>query len=152
MNLKKLSSLSLAFGIALCAFAPVSRAGDKDVAINANDTMKYDLLAIDAVAGQTVNITLTNIGKSPKIAMAHNIVILKPGTDVLAFVKTASTQAANDYIPDSESDNILGNTKLLGPGENDVLHFTPTEPGVYPYVCTFPAHAQSGMIGAITVK
>ena len=38
----------------------------------------------------------------------------------------------------------LGDTvlELVDHGEEEVIEFTaPTEPGIYPYICTFPGHA-----------
>lgn len=136
-----------------CLLAPVSsRADGKNVIIQATDDMKYDLTAIEAEAGQTINLTLTNAGKMPKVAMAHNLVILKPGTDVTAFVTAASRQSANGYLPVAEADSILVSTRLLGPGESDTIQFTPKESGAYDFVCTFPAHMLLGMRGTIAVK
>ena len=43
------------------------------------------------------------------------------------------------FIPDS--DKILHHTKLLDPDTSETIRFNaPTEPGDYPYVCTFPGH------------
>lgn len=152
MNIPNRVLFATAFLCLFVCFAARTFAGDKDVAITAVDAMKYDTTAIEAEAGQTINITLTNAGKMPKAAMAHNLVILKPDTDVMKFVAAAARQAANNYMPIAEADSILVSTKLLGPGESDTIHFTPTDSGVYPFVCTFPAHAMIGMRGTITVK
>ena len=128
-------------------------AGDAPTAISATDQMKFDTTDIPAKVGQTVTITLTNDGSLPKTAMAHNIVILKPGTDALAFAASASKRAADEYIPnDAQAANMIVHTKMLGPGEEDTISFTPAAPGVYEYICTFPAHAAAGMRGKITVK
>ena len=152
MKIVQRSFFATAF-VCACLLAPLpSRAGDKTLAIQATDNMKYDLTVIEAEAGQTINLTLTNAGKMPKIAMAHNLVILKPGTDVTAFVTAASHQSANGYLPIAEADRILVSTKLLGPGESDTIQFTPREPGTYDFVCTFPAHMLLGMRGTITVR
>ena len=128
-------------------------AGDEPTAISATDQMKFDVTDMTAKVGQKVTITLTNDGSLPKTAMAHNIAILKPGTDVMAFVASASKRAADDYIPnDAQAANLIVHTKLLGPGEDDTISFTPTAPGTYEYVCTFPAHAAAGMRGKIVVQ
>ena len=43
-------------------------------------------------------------------------------------------------------------TKLLQPGQNETITFkAPTEPGDYPFLCTFPGHATM-MKGVLTVK
>jgi putative heme-binding domain-containing protein len=52
--------------------------------------------------------------------------------------------AAGDFVPESKRDLILEATPMIGPtrkAQAHVLRFrAPAEPGVYPYVCTFPGH------------
>ena len=128
-------------------------AGEQPVDVSATDQMKFVTTDIAAKVGQKLTIHLTNDGSMPKATMAHNIVVLKPGTDVAAFVDAAGKHEADDYLPDGEqADHMLIHTKLLGPGEEDTISFTPLAPGVYEYVCTFPGHAAAGMRGQITVK
>jgi azurin len=46
---------------------------------------------------------------------------------------------AQGYIPDIPQ--VLYSTKLIDPGQTVSFQFkAPTDPGRYPYVCTFPAH------------
>lgn len=124
-----------------------------EVEITANDTMKFSVTHIEAKAGQDVKITLVNIGSMPKAAMGHNFVLLKKGTDPKEVVDAAVTAAATDYIPASKADVIIVHTKLLGPKQSEELSFkAPSEPGEYPFVCTFPAHFLSGMKGVLVVK
>ena len=114
--------------------------------------MKYDTTDITIKVGQPLTITLTNDGSLPKAAMAHDLVILRPGTDVTAYVDAASKHPAENYLPPELADKVLRATKLLGPGETDTITFTPKPAGTYDYVCTFPAHAAAGMRGTITVE
>ena len=148
---------SVAAFVLACALllvpAVVRAAGDEPIDISATDQMKFDVTDISGKVGQKLTIMLTNDGSLPKAAMAHNIVILKPGTDAMAFVGAASKRAADGYLPgDEQAKSMIVHTRLLGPGEDDTISFTPAEPGVYEYVCTFPAHAAAGMRGKITVK
>lgn len=115
--------------------------------------MKFNITAIDAKPGEELKIIFSNIGTMPKEAMGHNLVILKKGTDTMAFAMAATTAKATDYIPASMKDAVLAHTAMLGPRKSEELLFTaPTEPGEYPYVCSFPAHYQVGMKGIISVK
>ncbi|MEJ6621516.1 MAG: plastocyanin/azurin family copper-binding protein, partial [Opitutae bacterium] len=42
---------------------------------------------------------------------------------------------------DSVKEDVLAHTKLLGPGESEVVKFkAPNKPGVHQFVCTFPGH------------
>ncbi len=130
----------------------VRAAGEQPVDVSATDQMKFVTTDIAGKVGQKLTIHLTNDGSMPKATMGHNLVVLKPGTDVDVFL-AAAKRSANDYIPDGEqADHMLIHTKLLGPGEEDTISFTPLAPGVYEYVCTYPDHAAAGMRGRITVK
>ena len=119
------------------------RAQDAEVKITGNDTMQYDTKAFEVKAGQKVKLTLTNVGKLPKVAMGHNVTVLKKGSDKQAFAMEAIKFAANDYIPTTApfKDQIIAHTKILGPGESESIEFTaPAEAGDYPFLCTFPGH------------
>jgi azurin len=121
--------------------------------VTANDTMKFNLTRLEAKAGQEVKITLTNIGNMPKAAMGHNLVVLKKGADAKAYVDAAVTAMATDYVPAALADQVVAHTKMLGPKQSDTITFkAPTEPGEYPFVCTFPAHYLSGMKGVLVVN
>jgi azurin len=102
--------------------------------------------------GQKISVTLTNAGKLPKVAMAHNIVFLKAGTDFSAFAMAAMTHQAENYLPPDQADKVIASCKLLGPGESDTITFTAPAAGTYDYICTFPGHALAGMHGTLTVK
>jgi azurin len=139
--------------LAMLALPPALRAdADKKVQIQANDQMKFDVTSIDAAPGQKVTVTLTNVGKLPKVAMAHNFVLLKAGTDVSAFAAAAMIHQETGYVPPEMADKVIIATKMLGPGETDTVTFIAPAPGVYDYICTFPGHALSGMRGTLNVK
>jgi len=119
----------------------------------ANDSMKFNLARFEVKAGQEVTVSLTNMGSMPKAAMAHNWILLQKGADPKAFVDAAVTAAATDYIPAALAGQIIAHTKLLGPKQSDEIKFkAPTEPGEYPFFCSFPAHFLTGMKGVMVVK
>lgn len=135
--------------IALPAFAE-----EKKLEITGSDAMQFNTKALEVTAGDTVVLTLKHIGKLPKAAMGHNVVVLTPTTKVPDFATKAMKAAATEYIPaDEESKKeIVAHTKLVGGGESDTVTFTaPAEAGAYPYVCTFPGHFAL-MQGVLTVK
>jgi azurin len=134
------------------ANAPAASAG-ANFDVTANDTMKFNINRLEVKPGQDVKVTFTNTGTMAKNVMAHNFVLLKKDVDPTAFVNAAVGAQATDYIPADQSDKIIAHTKLLGPKQSEELTFkAPTEPGEYTYVCTFPAHYQSGMKGVLVVK
>lgn len=120
--------------------AAQSPAADGSITIEANDMMKFNLAEITVITGKEVKLTLKHVGKMPKQAMGHNLVILKSEADVLPFSTASTTAVATDYIPEAHKDKIIAHTKMLGGGESDTIIFTAPAPGRYPYICSFPGH------------
>ena len=125
----------------------------RKVTITGNDTMQFDLKTFEAKAGEKVELTFKNIGKIPKIAMGHNLVILKKGISAIAFGQKAMGAGANatNALPDSVNGDTIAATKLLGPAESETITFTAPDAGDYEYVCTFPGHFAM-MRGVMKVK
>jgi putative heme-binding domain-containing protein len=86
--------------------------------------------------------------------MPHNFVIVRPGA--LEEVGLYSEMHAQDpafaqaqFVP--RSNQVLAASDLLQPRQSQRLPFTaPSEPGVYPFVCTYPGHWRR-MYGALYV-
>ena len=123
------------------------------VEIVGTDDMKYSVTSITAKPGEQILIRLTAKGAMPKVAMAHNVVVLQLKTDVDAFVKAGMTARATDYIAPADKAKVIAATKLVDNGEKAEVTFkAPTAPGSYPFVCTFPGHFAAGMKGTLLVK
>lgn len=120
-----------------------------NIQLEGSDNLKYNHDLFKIKAGQDVKLTIKNVGKLPKTAMAHNVVILTQGTDVDAFGTAAIT--APDHIPTSLSYDVIAHTKFVGPGESDTISFKIPDPGVYDFICTFPGHFGT-MRGKIVVE
>ncbi|HJM64986.1 MAG: Azurin [Roseibacillus sp.] len=148
-----LTAVALATGITLAAEKADPATADVKVTISGNDLMKYDKTEITAKAGQTIAITLKNIGALPKEAMGHNLVVLKPGTDITKFAIGGIANKAGGFLPTDAAlvAQIVANTKILGPKEEETIAFKVGSAGDYPYVCTFPGHF-GVMKGVIKVK
>lgn len=136
----------------VAAPAPQPVAGPRVIEITANDQMKFSVTTIEAKAGEELKIILTNAGTLPKEAMAHNWVLLKAGSDSMAFSMAAMAAKDTDYIPAALKDQVIAHTALLGPRKSDEITFTVPAPGVYPFLCSFPAHFAVGMKGTLIVK
>ncbi len=108
--------------------------------IESTDQMQYSTNELKASVG-TIKLTLQHTGTMDKAVMGHNLIILKPGTDIAAFTQKAALAKATDYIPESEKGNIIAHTRLLGGGESDTIEFSISEPGTYDFLCSFPGHA-----------
>ena len=137
-----------------CSSPP--QAPPKEITIQADDKMRYDLTAFDVSPGQKVLVTIKNIGTTPKFSMGHNFVLLdrmiNTGNVQASFLDKASTEASHDYVPPGAKE-VLAHSKLLGPGESEVVTFNaPYIPGDYLYLCSFPGHYSQGTKGFMTVK
>lgn len=153
--MRLLATLSLL--LVSAAFHPVAatKAADpvRTVDIIGTDDMKYSVTAITAKPGETLRIRLVSKGKIPKIAMAHNVVVLKLGTDVLKLLKEGASHRATDFIPPGMANAVIAKTPFAGPGEAvQVIVTVPAKPGKYPFICTFAGHYQAGMKGTLIVK
>ena len=121
------------------------------VQISGNDMMRYSKNKFTVGAGQKVKLEFKNIGKLPKAAMGHNIIILKKGTDVLGFCNEALKFPNEGYFPETKKNEVIACTKLLGPGESDIVYFVAPSKGDYDFVCSFPGHFAL-MKGKMTVE
>jgi putative heme-binding domain-containing protein len=113
------------------------------------DQMLFDKERIVVKAGRPVEIIFENTDLMP-----HNLVIIRPGSleEIGNLGETTATQPGaleRHYVP--KSPKILFSSRLLPPREMQKLSFTaPNQPGVYPYVCTYPGHWRR-MYGALYV-
>jgi len=104
-----------------------------------HEEMRYDTPYFAVEAGRPVQLMLRN-----EDLMPHNLVITAPGAMRDVAMEAAAMTPQPDrrglvYVPQSKS--VLYATRMVEPHRQDVLTFTaPTEPGEYPYVCTFPNH------------
>jgi azurin len=125
----------------------------RTVDIGGTDDMKYSVTAISAVPGERLRIRLTSRGVIPKVAMAHNVVVVHLDTDIDTMLKEGAPYRDNDFIPPSMQKQVIAKTGFAGPGETVQVTFTvPEEPGAYPFLCTFSGHYQAGMKGTLTVE
>lgn len=101
--------------------------------------MKYDITEFTVQAGKPVELVLDNVD-----FMQHNIIIVKPGTKEIVGIAADqmamdSNGVEQDYIPKIEE--VLFASALVDPEQKVTLKFiAPSEPGTYPFICTFPGH------------
>jgi len=113
------------------------------------ERMSYDQDLLAVRAGKPVEILFENTDLMP-----HNFVIAQPGSlEELGLMAEATSQdpaaARRHYVP--QSDKVLLSSMLLQPRASEKMSFVaPTQPGVYPYVCTYPGHWRR-MYGALYV-
>jgi azurin len=133
--------------IAVLVMAGCSSSPDLTVEIETlGNQMKYNVVKIKAKKNSTLLIKFKNNATLP--VMKHNIIVLN-SEDAIDAVGTAALSAENN-IPDHPS--IIASSSMVGPGEStELLINIPDQPGVYPYICTYPGHYQV-MQGKIIVE
>jgi azurin len=136
----------------VAAAAPTSTGGDViRIALGViPGQMKFDKTSLTVRAGSKVEITLINTDDMP-----HNFVLFKRGSmeqyeqELFGSMNEPNAQLRG-FVPDSP--NVLVASRLLNAGESMILTFdAPTDPGDYPFVCSFPGHWVL-MRGVLTVR
>jgi putative heme-binding domain-containing protein len=136
--------------LATAARSEIDGLGVRTVAIGTRPhRMAYDIEQIVVRPGQTIEINFENTDSMP-----HNLVIVQPGTleAVGVAAENGGSKLANapkPFVP--EMKEILLASGLVQQSESQSIVFeTPNEPGVYPFVCTYPGHWRR-MYGAFYV-
>ena len=125
----------------------------RTITIGVDDSMKYSITAITAKPGEMLRVVIKSTSTLPKVAMAHNFVLLARGTDAAALVKEGQTSRATDFIPPAQKDKVLAMSPMAGPAETvEVTFKVPATGGTYEFLCTCPGHYTLGMKGVLTVK
>ena len=136
------------------AAAPAAAGAARVIDIDATDQMKFSVTTINAKPGESLKVRLKGAGTMPKMAMAHNFVLLKATAKLDTFVADAlMVGPAANYIAPAHKVDVLANTTLVGPGETAEVTFkAPTKPGTYVFLCSFAGHYAAGMKGTLIVK
>jgi azurin len=135
------------------AMAGVQAQAPRVITLHGSDAMKYDITTITAKPGEKLTVKVVSASAMPKVAMAHNFVLLAKGADPAAFTTAAASARATDFVPAAMKDKVIAHTPLAGGNETvEVTFDAPKTPGDYTYLCSFPGHFLAGMKGTLTVK
>ncbi|MBQ9259447.1 MAG: azurin [Neisseriaceae bacterium] len=134
-------------------------AADCSFELKGTDAMTYtdtagkpvpEIVVPASCADFTIN--LEHVGKMPKTAMGHNVVVAKSG-DVKA-ITAAGVKAGvkGDYLPAGDA-KIVAASKMVGGGEKTSVKVpvAKIKEGGYNFFCSFPGHEMK-MNGKLTVK
>ena len=103
------------------------------------EEMRYDVPWFAVEAGRDIQVVLKN-----EDLMPHNLVLATPGSLQEVAIEGAALgpkigDSGKQYVP--VSPNVLQASKMVASEKTERMTFkAPTEPGEYPYVCTFPGH------------
>jgi putative heme-binding domain-containing protein len=113
------------------------------------DQMLFDKERLAVARGKPAEIVFENTDLMP-----HNFVLIQPGSleEVGTLAEAQATEPGaieRNYVP--KSAKIILSSRMIQPRNSQTLNFVaPSQPGVYPYVCTYPGHWRR-MFGALYV-
>jgi len=110
------------------------------IELQANENMRFDKEMFKIKTGKKISLIFKNTGAPSNTAMAHNVVILKKGTDIADFADAVHNAKNEQYVPSSVGSLVIAHTKLVSGGDSDEVDFTISQPGIYDYICSFPGH------------
>jgi azurin len=83
--------------------------------------------------------------------ISHNVAIIRP--ERVAAVMAILQEHDYDLKSVRDSADILALTRVLNPGQEDTVDFSPPAPGEYVYICLMPGHGDMlGMRGILALK
>jgi azurin len=140
---------------ALVLFSESAQAKTCDLSINGTDAMQFSTKELTVEKDCTeVKITLKHVGKLPKSAMGHNIVITSEKDMQSVVTDALKAGLAKEYLPAAGDPRVIAASKLIGGGETATASFkvSALKAGEnYAFFCTFPGH--SGIMkGSLIVK
>lgn len=152
--MKRLSVFSFVLAAVVATSSMLLQAqGPRVIEIEGNDMMKFSVTNIEAKPGEQLTVRLRTVGKMPKMAMAHNFVLLTANANATTFANEAAMAGATAYIPAARAGDVLASTALAGAGETvEVTFKVPATAGTYTFLCSFPGHFAAGMRGTLVVK
>lgn len=111
----------------------------REIIVEAGSGLNFMQKKLTAKAGER----LTLCFKNPDV-LPHNWLLARPGSlqrlgEKCDLMITDPQGLAKHYVPDS--DDVIAYTDIVNAKGEFKIHFTaPSEPGQYPYLCTFPGH------------
>lgn len=140
------TSLRALCAIATCATAFVAApalAADCTATVESNDAMQFNTKTLSVPAScKTFSVTLQHVGKLPKTAMGHNLVLTTPADASAVATDGIAAGVAHDYVKPQDA-RVIAYSKLIGGGESTqlVIPVAKLKAGSdYSYFCSFPGH------------
>lgn len=138
---KTLMTLAL---LAAGGIAAPAMAADCAVTVEGNDQMQFNVKNIEVPkACKNYTITLKHVGKMPKSAMGHNLVLTATPDATATAADGMKAGAAADYVKATDA-RVLAHSKVIGGGESTdvVIDVAKLKAGTdYTYFCSFPGHS-----------
>lgn len=111
--------------------------------VESDDAMKYNVSEINiSKACKEFTINLKHVGKMPKAAMGHNIVISKT-EDVDGIARDGAAAGVEGEYLKAGDERVIASTKLIGGGEETAITVDTGKFAAgnqYEFFCSFPGH------------
>ena len=91
--------------------------------------MRFNKELFKIHTGKKITLIFKNTSAPSDTSMLHNVVILKPGTDIADFADVARNAQKEQYIPSAVQSLIIAHTRLVSGGGSDQMEFTISQPG-----------------------
>ena len=99
-----------------------------------SDELLFNTDMLTVKTGSLVRVEFSNNAN----AQQHNWALVKSGTKDDVTTRGVLAPTTDWLMPDDP--DVIASIGLIDPGETGTVTFTAPEPGVYEFVCTFPAH------------
>jgi len=135
-------AVSAPLALAACrAKSPQPIAQAVDLLIETNgDLLEFKPRELSCRAGDQVRLTFRHTGKY--VNFEHNWVLIERGSFDSITAAAMAAGEAGGWLPAGDR-RILAFTPMCGRGQVAVTEFIAPKAGDYPFICTFPGHAQS---------
>lgn len=131
--------------LAFCATAAAPAfAADCATTVEANDMMQFNTKSITVPkACKSFSVTLKHVGKMPKTAMGHNLVVTSAADMTAVNADGMKAGAASDFVKKDDA-RVIAHTKVIGGGESTTIEIPVAKIAAgtdYSFFCSFPGHA-----------
>ncbi len=113
-----------------------------EMSVSMTDQLTFEPSEIAVQAGQTVLMTIDNVGLA-----LHDFTV----AEMPVHVSHHDGDSVDSTHEDSHEHDDYALHMALDGGAVGTLEFTPEKAGVYEFHCTVPGHTEGGMIGTLTV-
>jgi azurin len=104
------------------------------------DLLEFKQKELSCPSGAHVRLTFRHTGKY--VSFEHNWVLILPKTFDAVTAAAVAAGEKQGWLPRGDK-RILAATPMCGKGQVAMVEFVAPAPGDYPFICSYPGHAQS---------
>jgi len=135
------AAVSAPLALAACSSRSPPRAAPVELLVETNgDLLEFRQKELTCHEGDRVRLTFRHTGRY--VNFEHNWVLIERGSFDAVTAAAAAAGEAGGWVPRGDR-RILAFTPMCSRGQTMVTEFVAPKAGDYPFICTFPGHAQS---------